>query len=101
MLPWATKCRSRLSYENVRTQRMAFVPVAAGQVLHEDDFRFYENQSCGKQITASESLERDLVQNLGSLISQVCWSFWQSAEAFPTEQLQQYIERIVRDMGRL
>lgn len=90
-----------LTLQNMRNQRMVFVPVGRGDVLHEDDFRGYENQLSGRQVTASETLQHDVVQVLDSVISQVCWPFWQSAEAFPAEQLRQTIERIVREMGHL
>jgi len=90
-----------LTLRNMRNERMVFIPVRTGEVLAEDDYRSYENAVSGRHIIAAENLANERNQVLLSLIAQVCWSFWQSADAFPEDQLQQYVERTVRDMGRL
>lgn len=90
-----------LTLRNMRNKRMLFIPVRLGAVLDEDDYRSYENVVSGQQIVPAETLETQQNQTLFSLISQVCWSFWQSADAFPNAQLQEYLGEIVRGMGRL
>ena len=72
-----------LTLRNMDNQRMVFVPVAAGTVLGENDYRNYESSLSGQQVVAAENLEAELTQTLQSVISQVCWSFWQSADPFP------------------
>ncbi|MFI5116759.1 MAG: helix-turn-helix domain-containing protein [Terriglobales bacterium] len=90
-----------LTLQNVRNQRMVFIPGVMLETLYENDYRSYETSLSGRQIIPSENLQRELSQNLNSVIAQVCWPFWQSAEAFPSEDLRLDIERIVREMGRL
>jgi hypothetical protein len=90
-----------LILRNMRNHRMVFIPVQQGTVLAEDDYRSYENVVSGQQIDAAENLENQRTQILLSLISQICWSFWQSGDPFPNVRLQEYLERIIRDMGRL
>jgi hypothetical protein len=90
-----------LTLRNMRNHRMLFIPVPQGTVFAEDDYRSYENVVSGQQIVAADNLESQRTQILLSLTSQVCWSFWQSADPFPEDQLREYLERIIRDMGRL
>jgi len=90
-----------LTLRNMQNQRMVFIPVRPGTVLGENDYRTFENVLSGQQIVAAENLEMQLNQTLQSAISQVCWSFWQSADPFPTVELEQYLERTIQNMGRL
>jgi hypothetical protein len=90
-----------LALRNMRNQRMLFIPVAAGIVLDDNDYRSFEDVLSGQQIVAAENLEGQLTQTLQSVISQVCWSFWQSADAFPADDFQRYLEDTIRHMGRL
>lgn len=90
-----------LILRNMQNQRMVFIPVPPGTVLAENDYRSFENVLSGQQIVAAENLEAQMNQTLQSIISQVCWSFWQSADPFPNNELEQYLERTIQNMGRL
>jgi hypothetical protein len=82
-------------------QRMVFLPVAAGTVLGENDYRNYESGLSGQQIVAAENLASQLAQTLQSVLIQVCWSFWQSGDPFPNDEFSDYLDGIIRGMGRL
>ena len=88
-----------LTLKNIQNQRMVFIPVRPGTVLGENDYRSFDNVLSGQQIVAAENVEGQMNQTLQSVISQVCWSFWQSADPFPDDELEQYLGGTIRDSG--
>jgi hypothetical protein len=91
----------KLALQNMRNQRMVFIPVAPEIVLGENDYRSFEDSVSGQQIVAAENLESQLTQTLQAVISQVCWPFWQSADPFPAAEFHRYLDETVQRMGRL
>lgn len=90
-----------LTLRNMQNQRMVFIPVRPGTALAENDYRSFESVLSGQQIVAAENLEGQMNHILQSTISQVCWSFWQSADPFPNGELEEYLQRTIQNMGRL
>jgi hypothetical protein len=84
---------------NVRLQRMLFLPSMRVGFNDLRDFMCYENAVSATEIAQSERLTADLTGVVQRLMRQVCWSFWQSAEPFPSNALDDYLARILRDMG--
>jgi hypothetical protein len=90
-----------LTLDNIRGERMLFLPNVILALLDQDDYRCYENVVSGTLTIAAENLMSGLVEAAAALISQICWSFWQSPNAFPADAVQQYVQQMVRDIGQL
>lgn len=88
-----------VSANNVRLERMLFLPGIRVGVDDFNDYQSFEDTVSAAEVTQSERMTVDLVAVVQSLMRQVCWSFWQATDPFPAERLDQYIAGIVRDMG--
>jgi hypothetical protein len=83
---------------NVRAQRMPFLP---------DEFHFYsiDDYECFEErLLVTQRSSTELIQAPGSelvqdVLRQLCWSFWQARDDFPTAELHNYIELVIRQMG--
>jgi len=87
-----------LSVENVRNQKMHFI---------EDPFRFYtpanfecfEHSVSVSETSSSELLRQDIVEVVQNHLQQLCWSFWQSTEEFPSNDMRAYVARVIGQMN--
>jgi len=88
----------RLHLRGMNNQRLVFI---RDEFLHFDPnlYRSYEDEVTGKQLVAAENLGLGVDETLCSVISQVCWVFWQHPDAFPETRLAHHITRIVQQMG--
>lgn len=84
---------------NVRHQRLLFIPNVILGALDQDDYRCYEDQVEGKQIIAAENIQSNLSITIESIMSQVCWPFWQSPTAFPADRLRNLITDFIQHLG--
>ena len=64
-----------------------------------EDFRCYDMVVTARQTVASENLETGLAGVLKDILNQLCWSFWQSHHAFPSERFSQSVERYLQGVG--
>jgi hypothetical protein len=85
-----------LKLVNCFQQSMPFFPWQGYQL---DDFRSVERIVTAQAEVSAETLRAARNEVLDRLISQVCWSFWQSPEPFPQQSLSDYIARIRQSMG--
>jgi hypothetical protein len=87
-----------VNIHNVRLQRMLFIPGIRLGIDDLNDFMCFENSICATDLIQSENLIADLGQIVQAIMRQVCWSFWQSAEAFPAATLDDSVARLLREM---
>lgn len=90
-----------LVLDNIRGERMLFLPNVFRANLDEDDYRCYENTVRATHQVAAENLRNSLVETTQALMSQICWSFWQSPSLFPEETLRTNISAIIAGLGQL
>jgi len=88
-----------VTLDNFLNLRLVFLPNIVPADLDQNDYRSSEPEIVGSQITAAEHLGPDFGALLQSLMVQICWAFWQSREAFPEQEIGDYVQRILRDMG--
>jgi len=90
-----------ISANNVRLKRMVFLRLdSPDRFFGElDEFQCFEDIVSAIETTDSEQLTADLAGVIKSLARQMSWSFWQSAQPFPAEALNQSIDSILRDSG--
>jgi hypothetical protein len=81
---------------NCFLQSMPFFPWQGYQL---NDFRSVESTVTAQSDVSAENLRAARNDVLDSLISQVCWSFWQSEERFPQTSLSDYIARTRESLG--
>lgn len=84
---------------NVHLIRMLFLPGFWRGIDNLDDYQCFENVVSATEMTDAERLTYDLRGLCQSLMRQICWSFWQSAEPFPAEAVDRYVAQVLRDMG--
>jgi Schlafen, AlbA_2 len=89
----------RVTANNVRHLRMLFLPGFRAGWDSLGDYECFEDAVSAVEITESERLTSDLRGLCQSLLRQMCWSFYQSAEPFPAEALGGYIERGIQGLG--
>lgn len=90
-----------LHLRNIRMQRLVFLPGVEAAMLHETEYRCYEDSVSASEVVPAGSLRANLSTGIHSILAQVCWSFWQSMDAFPNQNLEQYVHRVIREMGQL
>jgi hypothetical protein len=82
---------------NVYLQRLIFLPdYPAGNL---NDFQCHEDRVSVSHMTGSERLTNDVRGIVQALVRELCWSFWQSTDAFPADAIDEYIARVMREMG--
>jgi hypothetical protein len=87
-----------VNIHNIRLQRMLFIPGIRLGFDDLNDFMCFENSICATDLIQSENLIANLGQIVQAIMRQVCWSFWQSAEAFPAATLDDSVARLLREM---
>ncbi len=87
-----------VSANNVRLRRMLFLPADTLDIdLGElDNFQCFEDIVSVAESTDSEQLSVDIRGVVQGLAGQMCWSFWQSHNPFPTDALNRFIGEILR-----
>jgi hypothetical protein len=71
-----------------------------------DPFRYYqpENFECFEDTvgvaerSSSELLRQDIHEVVQHTLGQLCWSFWQSPEEFPADEMRNYIAQVLAEM---
>jgi hypothetical protein len=86
-----------LSAVNVRTQSMPFIEDPF-HYYTADDFRCFEDTVSVGGRSSTELFHDDVNETVQSMLGQLCWSFWQSHEEFPAEQMRRYIARVIAEM---
>jgi len=87
-----------ISMERCLHQSMPFLP-EWDREFRLDDFRSVEQTITAQTSANSETLEEDIEQVLIRLLTEVCWSFWQSPEPFNEAAFTDYVRRSLRAMG--
>jgi hypothetical protein len=87
-----------VSMDNCYRQSMPFLP-DWNREFRLDDFRSVEHNITAQTTANAETLERDLEQVLIRLLTEVCWSFWQSTEAFYETAFATYVRHSLGLMG--
>ncbi len=88
-----------VAMHNVRTQKMIFLddPYRFHDV---EDYQCFEDGVLVSQQSSAELLRQGGAQELvQDILRQLCWSFWQSGQEFPTAELRRYMDRVIREMG--
>ena len=88
-----------ISIHNALRQKMPFLPQP--EFFELDGFICFDNMVKSEQVVASERISERRGELLCELLGQVCWSFWQSLDRFPTEYLRQYVTQRLGQMGAL
>lgn len=83
---------------SVRGQRMPFLSDRYG-VHTVDDYECFEQTVRVSQRSSAELLREKRRELMQDLLRQMCWSFWQSGEDYPTAALHDYIDEVTRQMG--
>ena len=76
------------------------MPFVAWDQFELDDFRSVERTVSAEEMASAEILDAQIDGILSRLMAQLCWSFWQPADAFPGQLLTQSISNVIRNMGR-
>jgi len=86
-----------LSAAGIYQQSIQFL---ANQVFFErDDFLCFEDTVFTRETIQAEQLDAGLADIVQTVIRQLCWSFWQSAEAFPVDALRVQLADVLQRMG--
>jgi len=63
-----------------------------------DDFRCFENIVSATERSSSELFRQGVNEVVQTLLGQLCWSFWQSREDYPAEEMRQYVAGVIAEM---
>jgi hypothetical protein len=91
----------RCSLHNVRGHAMRFIPGNFVWGDNIDKFRSYTNVVLSDLLVAVMQMEAQRIDTLTKIVSDLTWSFWQSPEEYPVNNVRAYLEQTVRGMGRL
>jgi len=87
-----------VAIDNVRTQKMVFLDDP--YLFHDaEDYQCFEDRVFVSQRSSAEVLQQGTPELVQDVLRQLCWSFWQSAQEFPTAELHGYMDRVIRDMN--
>lgn len=87
-------------FHNARNEVMVFLsrdPFFSD--LNLDDFRCVTGDVSSTQFTSAEELKDHWRVVLCRVLTELTWSFWQSFEEFPTEELRRTLEAATQRMG--
>ena len=77
--------------QNVRSEFMVFLPVG-GFPPNLDDYRCVTTAVSSTQVTSAEEIKDRWREVLYRVMAEVCWSFWQSFDEFPSDGLRRSLE---------
>jgi hypothetical protein len=86
-----------VALRNVELQRMLFLPDQFG-IYEIDEFQCMQGEVTASQRSSTEILQNGVADLMQDILRQICWSFWQAREEFPSETLQDYIAQTMRGM---
>jgi hypothetical protein len=75
------------------------MPFVSSCLSDLDEYRCVERTVTAEEIADAETLSIQFEPLLVKLVSQLCWSFWQSRAAFPGQSLARSVSNNIQTMG--
>jgi hypothetical protein len=66
-----------------------------------NDFRCQTDTVSAQRLTEADLIGTLRLDVLIDILSELTWAFWQTHAEHPAADLKQYLERVVREMGRI
>jgi hypothetical protein len=91
----------RTSLHDVMGRPMRFLPAHHLSDYTPEDFRCQTDIVSVERLTDADLIGAQSLDVLIDILSELTWPFWQLHREYPSDELQAYLERTVKEMGRI